>query len=247
MSVAFLLLTYKDAYYNKLFELNNNDDIFMHPKLIDEVSEEHKKFIIPKELIIETQWGNMSIIYSIINLLSYAYSKKKYDYFILLSEDTYPFVGKNEFKKFLEKQNGLSCFEYLKEQNGIYKSNVWWMLNNNDAKVIIDTRDKYKNIFINSKVDGTYDENYFLTVLKRENSNYKFNNKVVIYTKWLYKTILKHPFVLNKLTKFDIEDIKQSRAPFVRKTLKTFTIDEHKVKNKLLIAVIGTYTDQEVL
>lgn len=249
MKTAFLILTYKDVYHKELIKLNNNEDIYIHPKFTDDISEENKKFLLPKEFIIETKWGDMSIINAILNLLSYAYSKKSYDYFILLSEDTYPMMDKNEFNKFLQEQNGLSCFEYLREYDNIYKSYVWWMINNKDAGIIVNTRDKYKNIFKNIKINGlyTYDELYFLTILKREIKDYKYNNKTIIYTSWLHQTVVKHPFIYNKLTKYDIEKIKKLNIPFLRKTLKTFQPNEYKIKNKILLSILDEKTDQELL
>jgi len=247
MNIAFLILTYKDLYHNELLNLIPHEDIYIHPKQIEGISDSNKKFIIDKDYILETKWGDMSIIHAIISLLTFAFSKKKYDYFVLLSEDTYPMMNKKEFNDFINDQNKLSCFEFIKEYNGLSKSYVWWMLNYKDAEIIIKTKDKYINLFDDKKIDGTFDESYFLTVLKKEIKDYKFNNNTIIYTRWLYNTILKHPFVFNKLTQYDIDQIKLIKAPFLRKTLKNFNPSVIKNKKKLLLSVIGENTDQKII
>jgi hypothetical protein len=243
MKIAFLLLTYSNPYFNRLYDLMSQYNFYIHPKFPNLVDENYKSHIIPN--LIETEWGKNSIVQATINLLEYAYKQDKYDYFILLSEDTCPVYKKHKFIKFIKSLNGLSCFELLKKYNNIYKSYQWWIINNIDAYTIINTQSKYISFLNNIKLDGAPDENYFLTILHFENKNYKFNNMKCIFTRWIHNTIIKHPFIFNKITKKDITDIIDSKAFFIRKCTSEFKIIKYIPKKKLLITFIGSLTNQK--
>jgi hypothetical protein len=55
-----------------------------------------------------------------------------------------------------------------------YKTSQWWLLTKHDANIIIKSQKKYLELFkqIKIKLDGAFDEYYFLTVLKDINKNY---------------------------------------------------------------------------
>jgi hypothetical protein len=125
----------------------------------------------------------------------------------------------------------------------LFKSSQWWGLNKKDAEIIINTRNKYKNYFKNIKLDGAYDENYFLTVLNKEVKNYKYTMKKVMYVKWLDNVIAKHPIIFNKLTECDIYLSRNSF--FIRKCLKSLHFKKTKTTKKLYIFYIGTDTKQD--
>lgn len=242
MKLAFLILTYGNTMFpDKIKLLEHNNNIYIHPKYPDQIDEYFSKFIIDN--IIETKWGDMSLVSAAINLLKSAYDK--YDYYFLISGDTYPLYSYDELMEKL-KNNKLSIFDEMDVINEIHKTSQWWMISNDDAKVIINTEHKYKNYFTEKMIRniGAYDECYFLTVLNKEVDNYKFNNMKCVYVKWLQHVITKHPFTFNKLTKEDINDIEQHNSFFVRKCLTTLNKYEKELEKTLYIIYIGSHTDQ---
>ncbi len=232
MKIALLLLTIDNPNFpdNLKKYLNENTKLYIHAKYPEKLDSFFNKNIIKN--LIETKWGDLSLVNASINLLEESY--KDCDYFYLISGDTYII---NQLEIF-----DLSCFDLMKEYNGIYKTSQWWGLNKKDAKIIIDTRNKYKNYFNNIKLNGAYDENYFLTILNREVDNYKYNLKRVMYVKWLDNVISKHPIIFNKLTECDIYLSRNSF--FIRKCLKTFRFEKVSTKQKLHIFYIGSETNQ---
>jgi len=233
MKIGILLLTLDNPNFpdNIKENLNKNIKLYIHAKYPDKLDSFFKKYLIKK--LVDTKWGDMSLVNASINLLEESYNDC--DYFYLISGDTY-IINKPEIFD-------LSCFDFLKEYNGIYKTSQWWGLNKKDAKVIIDTRNKYKNYFIDIKLNGAYDENYFLTILNKEVNNYKYNLKRVMYVKWLDGVIAKHPFIFNKLTINNIYVLNDSF--FIRKCSLTFKYKKNDTKDTLYIFYIGSETNQD--
>jgi hypothetical protein len=190
----------------------------------------------------------MSLVNASINLLKAAYSDNC-DYYILLSGDAYPIYSNDEF---IEKINELdlnkSIFDVMNEENsnGIYKASQWWLLTKQDAKIIINTQNKYKNYFNDNMLRnvGAYDECYFLSVLNKEDKNYKFTNMKYMYVRWLNYTITKHPWIFNRLTNEDIIDIETNKSFFIRKCLSSFEYSHTDFHKTLYIVYIGSQTDQ---
>lgn len=233
MKIALLLLTIENPFFpNNLFKYINDDiKLYIHAKYPEKINNNFKKYLIKNQ--IETKWGDMSLVQASINLLEESF--KDCNYFYLISGDTYII---NQPKIF-----DLSCFDLMKEYNKIYKSSQWWGLNKKDANTIINTRNKYKNYFKNVKLNGAFDENYFLTILNKENFNYKYNLKKIMYVKWLDNVISQHPIIFNKLTENDTYLSRNSF--FMRKCLDTFEFDINKTLNKLHIFYIGSETNQD--
>lgn len=233
MKIGILLLTIDNPYFpNNLKDiLDKNTKLYIHAKYPDKLDNFFKSHLIKN--LIETKWGDMSLVNATLNLLEEAY--EECDYFYLISGDTY-IINKPEIFD-------LSCFDYMKEYNKIYKTSQWWGLNKEDTKILIKTRDKYKDYFKNIKLNGAFDENYFLTVLNKEIINYKYNLKKVMYVKWLDNVIAKHPVIFNKLTECDIYLSRNSF--FIRKCLTTFEHKKVQPKNKLHIFYIGSETNQD--
>jgi len=227
-NIAFLYLTIDTPNKSIDYLIKNNYNIYIHPK--NKIDKKYKKFIINK--IIETSWGTYSLVLATINLLKAALKNTNNNYFILCSGDC--FLLRKEIK-----YEGLSCFDFIKINNEYYKTAQWWILNKIDAITIVKTINKYKYLQ-NIKFEGAIDEYYFLTVLMNENKNYKYNNFNYMFKRWLKITITKNPMIFNKLTNYDIIDIKKEKPFFIRKVLSTFTIKEYKNKKVLYILLIGT-------
>ena len=241
MKIALLLLTIDNPFFPDNIKdfLHENTKLYIHAKNPDNLDAYFKKYLIKK--LIETKWGDMSLVNATVNMLEEAY--EDCDYFYLISGDTFIMNKPEAFD--------LSCFDFLKKYDNtdktlhktLHKTSQWWGLNKQDAKIIINTRNKYKNYFNNIKIDGAYDENYFLTVLNKEVINYKYNLKKVMYVKWLDNVIAKHPFIFNKLTECDLYLSRNSF--FVRKCLTAFELKKTIVRDKLHIFYIGSETNQD--
>jgi len=236
MQVAFLFLTY-DNFTNqnimKKFLINQN--IYIHPKYPNNVNLYFKKYII--ENLIETKWSEYSIVQATINLLKKAFENTNNKWFVLLSEDCYPLMNINKFKNHLNKFDK-SLF-FFKEKNKYWKTSQWWILIRDDVETILNN---HINIIIDMK--GAVDEYYFLSLLKKNNSNYKFINYPVMYDKWLNDTTQKNPQYFNHLLIDDIRYIKLHNCFFIRKITNLFTLNKYKTKKKLYVLYIGTETNQ---
>jgi hypothetical protein len=123
----------------------------------------------------------------------------------------------------------------------LYKTSQWFILTRKDTKILLDTRNKYKNYFLNLDIKNVaYDEIYFLTVLYLENKNYTYNHFTNIYVRWLHPS--KHPIIFNKLTKNDKQFIREEKSLFIRKVTDSFRLKTKKTR--LYIITIGYLTDQ---
>jgi hypothetical protein len=232
MKIALLLLTTDNPYFisNIQNNLDLNTKLYVHAKFLDKLDIFFKNNLIKK--LIETKWGDMSLVNASINLLEEAYDEC--DYFYLISGDTYIINKPESFD--------LSSFDFYKKYDNLYKSSQWWGLNKSDAEIIINTRNKYVNLLSNVKLDGAYDENYYLTVLNNEINDYKYLNNNVMFVKWVHDVITKHPIIFNKLTINNIYD--SQRSFFIRKCLNSFEYKKCKTQQNLYIFYIGTETIQ---
>jgi hypothetical protein len=232
MKIALLLLTIDNPFFpdNIKEYLNENTKLYIHAKYPEKLDNYFVSHLIKN--LVDTKWGDMSLVSATINLLEESY--EECDYFYLISGDTY-ITNKPEIYD-------LSCFDFLKEYNNFYKTSQWWGLNKKDAKNIIKTRNKYRDYFKNVKLDGAYDESYFLTVLNKEVTNYKYNLKKVMCVRWVDNVIAKHPFIFNKMTECDLYLSRNSF--FIRKCLNTFKFTKIDTKELLYVFYIGSETNQ---
>jgi hypothetical protein len=240
MTYAFLLLTYDNIVLN--YPKYPNTNIYIHPKYPDKVLKEYKQYII-KNLISSTNWCDYSIVKATINLLKEAFNNKSNEWFVLLSQDSYP-LYENVIERLEKLYNNKSIFNYIHTHNNYHKTSQWWILNRDDVKIIIDTENKYDNKFKYKLEKGCPDEYYFLTVLKWENPNYTYTNIKIMYDKWLEYTIQRSPAYFNCLLKEDLEYITEHKCLFIRKITNYFTLEKYKTKRKLYVIYIGTETNQ---
>ena len=103
--IGLLILTIDEPYFIKniiKMTKNNNVKIYIHAKNIRTFREKLKKHIIQN--IVETSWGNISLVKATINLLKASY--EECDYFYLISGDTYIIKEPIEYE--------MSIFNYKK-------------------------------------------------------------------------------------------------------------------------------------
>ena len=241
MSYAFLLLTYENPLYDFRNIITNNN-IYIHPKYPDKILKEYQPYVI-KNLVNQTTWCEYSIVEATLNLLKMAFSDKTNEWFILVSEDTYPIYEQDEFIKHLNTDK--SIFNYINKYDIYYKTSQWWILNRTDANIIISNISKYIDKFQHKINNGCIDEYYFLSVLKWNNPDYEYINMPIMYDKWLTYTIQKSPAYFNYLLDDDLEYIKSNNCMFVRKITKSFSPVKYTFKRKLYVVYIGTETNQD--
>jgi len=230
--IAFLLLTYEDHIQaDNIKDFLENGNIYVHPKYPDKVNSYLKNYIIDN--LIETKWGDISIVEAELNLLKESFNNINNQWFILMSDTCFPLMSFEQLYNnlFNIKKFNFNSFLFLTDyfnKNGYnyYKSSQFWILNRNDVELILNKKDKYIQLFNNFKHNSSsaYDELFFLTLLMNEyNLFYKFNNIMVNYNKWINFSFNKHPFYINKLTEVDENIIQEKNCFFVRKITNTFT------------------------
>lgn len=243
MEIAFLFLVYDNFSQPKVMKnyLSSNN-LYIHPKYPNNVDDYFKKYIIND--LVETEWGTYSIVQATLNLLKAAYNNKNNEFFILLSQDIFPIYN---FDKLCNKIKKIkhSIFTFYNIYQNFWFTSQWWILKRNDVKIILDNESKNYSKFQIKNYIHAIDELYFLTVLKWNNSNYKFINRKIMYDKFLKYTIQKNPQVFNHILSNELEDIKINKSLFIRKVTSNFTMSEYKTKKKLYVIFIGTETNQD--
>ena len=249
MTFAFLFLTYDNFTHPEIiWNFSKTENIYIHPKYPDRVIPKFRPFII--DSLIETKWGELSIVDATINLLRESYSVEENIWFMLLSEDSYPLHSFDTFRtKFKKSSSGDKSFFHLINTNGdLTKTSQWWILHRNDVKTIIENDSEYRKIIsISKKSDGSYDEFYFLSLLRWINPNHQFIDKKVMYDDFQKGTIQRSPKIFNKFIKYDENETKINDSFFIRKVTPEFTLKTHNTKSDLIVIYIGTETKQENL
>lgn len=240
--ISFLFLTYSDLLHEDIIKkYTKNHNVFIHPKY-NLKNDYFKKKIIPE--VVETQWGDISIVYATINLLKNAFYRTTNNWFVLLSQDVYPLTKISDFEYFLSKQTN-SLFEYNTHYKNIYKTSQWWILNRKDVSIILENYEKFISKNLNFKIiQSAIDEVFFLTLLIWNNPLYIYTDFSCIYTWWIKHAIIKHPIIFNHITFHDNLKIKKRGSFFIRKTLSTFTPTIYKTNKELIIIFIGTESIQ---
>jgi hypothetical protein len=246
MTFAFLFLTYDNfTHPDKIWEFTKTQNIYIHPKNRELVSPIFRPYII--DSVIETKWGESSIVDATIHLLSESYQSEDNTWFVLLSQDSYPLHSFDTFEKKIAKisPEEKSMFNLKSENRGLSKTSQWWILNRNDVKIILENNLKYRREFqMGKKSDGAFDEFYFLSLLRAFNTMYEFINIKVMYDDFQEGTIQKSPKIFNKLLKYDKNEIEKNESLFIRKVTPKFTMETYVTKRNLIIVYIGTETDQ---
>ena len=240
MSFAFLYLVY-DKVIPNMKEYIKNNNLYIHPK--NKIDDKYKKYVIKN--IVQTEWCNYSIVQATLNLLSEAFKNKDNEWFFLLSQDSYPIYDYKEFiNNFNQLHHNQSIFNYKDkidfQDKTYYKTSQWWILKRDDVQIILNNKYELdlKNV--------CPDEYYFLTILKWNNTNYKYTDAQIMYDVWLNNTIQKSPLMFNHILKHDLQKINKNKSLFIRKVTPTFNLNIYKPKKKLYVIYIGTETTQNI-
>jgi hypothetical protein len=240
MKFAFCFLTYKNiihtSQWEPYFKANN---IYIHPKDPTSIKTEYRSFIIPT--IINTSWGDRSIVEATILLLEQAIIDSENEWFILCSEDSCPLKPYQDFLSYFEKQT-MSILNVMDGTKN--KTSQWWALSRNDVELLLKNKSKFNKIFEhiskNYKNKAAVDELFFLTALKQFKRDYTFKNGCIHYVKWFSEWTSKHPTTFNRLLQEDTESINNNSCWFIRKTFPTFQNKLIEKKSVCIIMCIGS-------
>jgi hypothetical protein len=235
--LAFLFLTNNNlkqpGIWNTFFSSHRGlFSIYNHPKESNLVTDDLLKNNIISNLI-ETKWGNISLVNATINMLEEAYNDSENYKFILVSESCIPVQTFEETYKFLTRNDDTYIASYFGNNNrydklidksfvskeNFKKQHQWMVLNRNTVKLIIDTRfhtDNFKNTF-------APDEHYFINVIIKY--NYPFVNRKLTYVYW--KDCTKHPKTFAKIDEYVLAKLRIKGYFFLRK------VDENTIIQKI--------------
>lgn len=235
--LAFLFLTIGNINQHELWRifLNNNEhlaSVYVHAKHPEKVTDSLlKNNVIPD--IIETKWGDYSLVKAMINLLKAALQDRDNYKFIFLSESCVPV---KPFKDVYEEltSDGNSYINYndnshqwrytllqsnklIKKENW-YTASQWCILNRNLSEYAVTTENLYLPLF---KTVFAADEHYFISIAKIKNDN-ELVNRMTTYVKW--GNSRSHPNTHNIIDKPTLLRIIQTKALFARKFVNTSNI-----------------------
>jgi hypothetical protein len=205
----------------------DNCYVLIHPKYPSNVGESLKKYITSP--LINTEWGDRSIVDATLILLFNAYSQSNSEWFILCAEDSYPLKEYLYVEKdLMNKRN--SQFDFVfKEKN---KASQWFILCRNDVELLANAPKK----IINFTPSGAPDETFFIQTLN------KLGSKIIQgsshYVKWP-NWVTKHPVVFNSLLSEDVNN-----SYFIRKTFPTFVPKIITPSRNCFLVCIGTESIQ---
>jgi hypothetical protein len=240
-NISLLFLTYSTITHIDAFsDYLDNCNIYIHPKYPDKVNKNLQKYIIPN--LVETKWGDKSIVNATLGLLKEAYKNKNNKWFILCSEDIYPLVKYDELSIYLSKQK-YSIFDVM--DNSKNKTSQFWALKRDDVSKILTNKNKWAIIFDKIPRKSAVDELFFLPLLKNIDPSYKFTNSKFCYVKWFNNFVSKHPTVFNCLLEYDLNTIKTNNSCFIRKTYPTFKNEICPYKKLTILLVYGSESISE--
>ncbi len=250
--IAFCFLTIGDIHQINLWKkfLKGNEDkynIYIHPKEIEKVNNEWKKYIIKDR--VETKWGDISLVKASLKLFQEAYKNDANKMFILVSDSCIPIYNFNHiynnlinhqitrysirnkdqdnmlkprYNKILNNTNN----EFL-EYSKFKKQSQWCIINRNDIQIMIeknnDYTDLYKNVF-------APDEHYFINISEKLNLKYD-DTKTVTFDNWnaaeldVNSKYNKLPKTYLTVSMNDIKKAKNEGALFFRKVVPETKID----------------------
>jgi hypothetical protein len=257
--IAFCFLTIDNfnqtTIWNEFFKGNEERySIYIHPKHHDRVDEPYKKYVIQN--LIETKWGNTSLIQATLNLFKTAYENENNKICVLVSDSCIPLYNFdyiynkliNEEKcynilslKYSPENEMRKRYSALKNNNPDFltfqqfkKCSQWCAINRETVKFLIENNylHYYKGMFAS-------DEHYFINLFDKFNISYKtfnitFDNWQQL-TNWIdpqkTKKYKRLPKTYEEVNTNEINEARDSQALFFRKVVPETSINIIKILN----------------
>jgi len=235
--IAFCFLTYGDMAHSHIWEKflkglgEENYNLYIHPKEIDEVGENFKPYIIKDR--VETEWGDISLVRATNNMFKEALKDKENKVFILLSDSCIPIQSPSIVKEELlgKKENRLGLmgdldeerrYELIKNKNLIKKEDFckrsqWMSLNRDTVKKVLrkDRTFHFEDVF-------APDEVYYPTMLNM--LGIEWVERTITFSNWKERSLNgKHrmyPSTYEFISFNEIDKIREEGALFMRKVDK---------------------------
>ena len=255
--IAFCFLTIDNLNQSNVWDefFKGNEDrysIYIHPKNPEKVNKSYKKYVI--ENLIETRWGDTSLVQATFNLFKTAYQDENNKICILVSDSCIPLYNFDYiYNKLINDYNCSNVLslkyspesEMRKRYNALYKNNPnflkfeefkkcsqWCVINRETVKFIIENNylHYYKGMFAS-------DEHYFINLFDKYNISYKTFN--VTFDNWTQLTNWKDPEKTKKykrlpktyeeVNKNEIQEARDTQALFFRKVVPDTTVNTIKL------------------
>ncbi len=258
--IAFCFLTIDNLnqtmIWNEFFKGNEERySIYLHPKHPDRVDEPYKKYVIQN--LIETRWGNTSLVQATLNLFKTAYEDENNKICVLVSDSCIPLFNFDYiYNKLINEHNcsNILSLKYspkiemekrynaLKNNNPDFltfqqfkKCSQWCAINRETVKFLIENNylHYYKGMFAS-------DEHYFINLFDKFNISYKTFN--ITFDNWQELTNWRDPQKTKKYKRLpktyeevntnEIIEARNTQALFFRKVVPETSINIIKILNK---------------
>lgn len=241
MKIAFCFLTYSDFSKPEIWDIyfdgyiyGKDFDIFLHPKEPEKLVTEYRRNIIHN--LIDTKWGDISLVRATIAMLRQAYLDKENKFFILLSDTTIPITSFKSLQHFLLGDNknylkisrlkhgdikryihGVSDDLYAKINGNLVKHHQWFILNRDTVPFLIDPNNDYTSKF---ETMFAPDEHYFGAVLNLH--NIPFTDRWTTFADWTRTTDKR--IVAERRKPSTFFELSKDYVMYVRNTFNPFFI-----------------------
>ena len=230
------------SFQNKFFQTHFHP--ILHPKYYEKVNHHLKPFCVPREKIVRTAWGHISLVEASLTMLREGLKvSPPLDYFIFLSESHIPVMPWDELWERIKKE-----FDENKGRINIHRGSHdrWYGLRKppyiplqlfwKHSQWISMTRE-LAEFFVNHTYTNQYsrfvipDEHYFGNVLAKENFpiDKHFFNKETCYVK--FHRGYNHPITFTSVSPSSIQMIKENNFWFIRKVLPNTHIPQGFIKS----------------
>lgn len=210
-------------------------NLYIHPKSVNSIPQDLRKYVMPQHMIVETKWGHISLVYASLMLFQQAYIEDVNEYFILLSDNSIPaFSWEDIYASCMNDiRSGKGRLNWYSGSQTRYhglpnpkpfpitkfmKHPQWFSMTRNGVKYYLQPSNQFLHIFQNIQIP---DEHYFYNVLtiRHKSVHEFFTNRQIMDTVWDHRISLNHPVTFSILTKEHLKRVQLEGSLFIRKML----------------------------